>query len=453
MLDLQVEGRVKRRSDSDYELWRSNGFNRRIPHRKPEFIVRARTAHDVVEAVRFARAEGIKVSVRGRGHNWFGSSLRNGGMLIDLSALHEIAVDAARASASVQVGTTGRDLMRRLERDGLAFPVGHCADVPLSGYLLSGGFGWNSMVWGPACFHVTGIDVVTAEGNLEFADAEHHSDLFWAARGAGPAFFGAIVRYHLNLMPLPLAIRTSTVVLPVGRFREVAAWLGELRPKLAAAVEVNLFAGAAPSSLAGLPGVPDRVCVVAATAFADTPEEGRELLRPIATLPCTAQAIIRQWNVPTSFDGLFAAMSDYFPERYRYAADTAWTNHPLAEITDSLNSLCETAPARSGVLCVPLPPPPAIAPPAPDVAFSMGAAVFVASYAVWKDPKDDAACEAWHQQTVDALAPLAVGHYVGEANIGGNAKRAARCFSPEAWERLQSLRAKYDPTGVFPPPF
>ena len=117
LLDLQVEGRVKRRSDSDYELWRSNGFNRRIPHRKPEFIVRARTAHDVVEAVRFARAEGIKVSVRGRGHNWFGSSLRNGGMLIDLSALHEIAVDAARASASVQVGTTGRDLMRRLERE------------------------------------------------------------------------------------------------------------------------------------------------------------------------------------------------------------------------------------------------------------------------------------------------------------------------------------------------
>ena len=75
--------------------------------------------------------------------------------------------------------------------------------MALGGYLLQGGFGWNGRVHGPACMSVEAIDVVTAAGELVRADAEQHPDLFWAARGAGPGFFGVVTRFHLRLYQRP----------------------------------------------------------------------------------------------------------------------------------------------------------------------------------------------------------------------------------------------------------
>ena len=69
----------------------------------------------------------------------------------------------------------------------------------VGGYLLQGGYGWNGRVHGPACMSVEAIDVVTADGTLVHADAEQNAELLWAARGAGPGFFGVVTRFHLRL--------------------------------------------------------------------------------------------------------------------------------------------------------------------------------------------------------------------------------------------------------------
>ena len=114
-----------------------------------------------------------------------------------------VDIDAASHTARVGVGVQGGALSERLAKAGFAFPVGHCVDVALSGYLIGGGFGWNAGVWGAACGNVAAIEMVTANGEIVVASADQLPDLFWAARGAGPGFFAAVTAFHLKLRPLP----------------------------------------------------------------------------------------------------------------------------------------------------------------------------------------------------------------------------------------------------------
>lgn len=78
----------------------------------------------------------------------------------------------------------------------------------MGGYLLNGGWGWNAGEWGPACMSVTGVEMLTADGELVYADGTNNSDLFWAARGAGPGFFVAVTRFDLALKPVRTGIHT-----------------------------------------------------------------------------------------------------------------------------------------------------------------------------------------------------------------------------------------------------
>jgi FAD/FMN-containing dehydrogenase len=85
----------------------------------------------------------------------------------------------------------------------------------------------------------------------------------------------------------------------------------------------------------------------------------------------------------------------------------------------------------------------------PDVAFSMTAQALLLCYAVWERAEDDAANAAWHRDAIAALDEFAAGHYVGEPDILGAALRAERSNAPANWKRLQLLREKYDPGGLF----
>ncbi len=139
------------RGEADYERVRTGGvWNARKPDRFPDVIPIPATDGEVVEAVRLARSSGLQLAVRSGGHSMAGSGVRDDGMLIDLSRLQDIAVDAPSLRASVQPAVRSRELAHALGQFGLAFPVGHCGSVALGGYLLSGGLGWNMGSWGPA---------------------------------------------------------------------------------------------------------------------------------------------------------------------------------------------------------------------------------------------------------------------------------------------------------------
>lgn len=148
-----IEGTLIRRGDPGYEGARTGAvWNEATPPRCPDAIVRAATEADVVHAVAWARAQGLRVSMRSGGHNWSGSPLRDGGLLLDLSGLRQCGITPAHgtgpATATVGPGATGQDLVAALTPHDLAFPVGHCPTVAVGGFLLSGGLGWNSRAWG-----------------------------------------------------------------------------------------------------------------------------------------------------------------------------------------------------------------------------------------------------------------------------------------------------------------
>ena len=154
-LKSRIEGNVTTPTDAGYEnLRRESIWNQLTPTRYPQLVVDVATEHDVVEAVRFARTNGMKIAVRGGGHSWVGFSLRDGSLLIDLGRLNQVSIDHEARTATVQPAVTGRELNRQLAAHGLAFPVGHCPTVPSERLFAEWGAGLERQQLGPACFSV-----------------------------------------------------------------------------------------------------------------------------------------------------------------------------------------------------------------------------------------------------------------------------------------------------------
>ncbi len=389
--------------------------------------------------VRFAAAEGLAISVRGSGHNWSGIALQDG-IVLDVSALDAVSVDPAARIAEVEPGVRNRTLARILTENGFAFPLGHCGTVALSGYLLGGGFGWNSGAWGMAAFSVESIDVVTADGIFRRASEKENADIFWAVRGAGPAFFGIVTRYRLRLRPLPAAITTSVWTYPLHRIAEVERWMTAIMRSGPAHLEFTAAMTSAPPPLADA----GKVVSAIATIFADSEAEARDVLgRVAASAPSGALDV--QQGMPTPFDTLYDIMARFFPEGARYAADSFWSDAPDRLFQGLADGVAASASPTSFAIGVVMPP---HAPAAPHTALSVSGRAFGAAYAIWTEPSEDARQRTWLRTTADAVATATLGHYVGEADLD-RPGRIAGCFSPVARERIGALRQWHDPAGLF----
>jgi FAD/FMN-containing dehydrogenase len=445
-----LDGSVTWRGDRDYESTRQNMlWNAWKPPRFPELIVRAGSEQDVVAAVTFARSRGLRVAVRGSGHSWCGSPLRNGGLLLDLSQLRGLSIDPVSRAATLQPGITSREFASALAEHELAFPVGHCGHTGLSGFLLSGGLGWNSGVWGPACLSVTGVEAVTADGRLRWADEGRDTELFWAVRGAGPGLCAVVTRFHLKLYPLPKAITSSTYVYALEDAEGIASWMAEARAVLPPAVELALLLAPASPAVPSRPG--ERVVILAGTAFVDSPDEASRALAQLEGCPARNRCISREANRALSFEALYEGEDAAWPEGHRYAADNLWLNAGLEEPLAGLGAQIARAPSAKSLILAVLPPTPLQDTELPDMAFSMLGRVLVDCYSVWEDEADDEANIGWLRDAMKTLAPFAVGHYVAETDLLADPSRAAQSFSPAAWKRLTSLRLRFDPHGLFHP--
>jgi len=431
-----MRGRTLRRGDQGYEEARCAAvWNALTPERFPDLIVQAEIEADLVEAVRLARAEGMKVGIRSGGHSWAGSHLRDGGMLLDVSRLDSIGIEAAAMRASVGPGARGNEVLAALAAHDLFFPVGHCEGVALGGYLLQGGFGWNGRVHGPACMSVEAIDVVTAGGELVRADEHSHPDLFWAARGAGPGFFAAVARFHLRLRPKPRHVANGVHLYPLELLEDVFRWAHEVGPRVPRAVELMVIVH---RDLAGEPEI-----AVTAPALVDSGAEAAEALAVLDTCPVRERAKMVVPNVEVGLPDLFAAVHQSYPDGHRYAVDNMWTHAPVAELLPGLRRIAETLPgAPSHMLWMNWGP----SPSRPEMAYSVEDETYIALYGVWDEPADDAANIAWATERMAEMAPLASGIQLADENLG---RRPARFVSDRNLARLERVRAEYDPDGLF----
>src|SRR5262245_2372217 len=168
--------------------------------RRPAAIVRCAGVADVVAGVNFARQGNLLAAVRGAGHNIAGTSLCDGGIVIDLSRMKGVRVDPARRTVSVEAGATWADLNHELQVFGLAATGGYIGTTGVSGLTLGGGLGWMVRKHGLALDNLLSVDVVTADGRVLTASESEHEDLFWGVRGGG-GNFGIVTSFEFKVHP------------------------------------------------------------------------------------------------------------------------------------------------------------------------------------------------------------------------------------------------------------
>lgn len=436
------------RGDEQYEPARVNGvWNARKPRRFPDVIAVPTSEAQVAEAVQVARSRDLRIAVRAGGHHMGASGLRDGGMLIDLSCLRELLVNAPSGTASAQPAVNGRQLAQALGREGLAFPVGHCGSVAVGGYLLSGGLGWNMRAWGPACHSVERIEMVTADGNLVTADATENPDLFWAARGAGPGFFGIVTRFFLGVHPLPQAIRTTSYFFPLDHVEEVCGWISRMAPDRPESVELTLILCAAPPAARAL-GVSAGIAVVA-TAFASSEGDANASLAVFEDLRSRCRPAVHVANQPATFDTLHDMVGVLLPEGHRYGEDTLWTDLDVATLMPRIAEQFARVPSDKSVVTCYVHPFVRETTTKVPAAFSVLGDTFLFVDAIWDAEHDDAVSEHWLRTTMVGVAPYANGHYVAGADALAHTSRSTRSFTTSSWERLSRLKRLHDPDDVF----
>ncbi|MFD4557290.1 FAD-binding oxidoreductase [Streptomyces sp. NPDC058469] len=430
------DGSLLARGSDGYEAARLGAvWNARKPDRHPALILVARSDRDVQEGVRLAAARGLTISVRSGGHSWIGTGVREGGLLIDLSALDEVTIDAPARRATVRPAVQGSRLNTLLAERGLVFPSGHCPSVGMGGFLIGGGYGWNSRALGPACFSVEAVDVVLADGTLTHATDETHPDLMWAVRGSGPGFFGVVTRFHLRVYPAYDQILRSAYVFPRELRDEVLAWTYDAVPHISTSLEMS-------AKVAHTPGIERQTTTVTAAAFC-AGGAGPEMLEPLEKAPFLRHALRRVERVPATLDDLYALSDTLTPQGNRYAVDGVWTGAPVAEVLYAGRDVLDGLPNRESFLLWMLWGGQATR---ENACWSTQARLYFSPNAVWRDLADDLAAETWAHDTLRATAPVARGTQFADANP---ADRPARGLEPAQAERLERLRRLHDPRGLF----
>src|SRR5947199_1443967 len=191
----------------------------------PAAIVRCADVVDVVTAVRFARDHHLLVAVRSGGHSVCGSSVCDGGIVIDLSRMKGIWVDPAKQTAWVQAGLLLREFVQATQAYGLATTTGTVGGTGLAGLTLGGGLGWLMGKYGLTIDNLLSVDLVTADGRVLRASGSEHPDLFWGVRGGG-GNFGIVTAFEFQLHPVGQVL-AGKVVYPMERAREVLRFYRE----------------------------------------------------------------------------------------------------------------------------------------------------------------------------------------------------------------------------------
>jgi FAD/FMN-containing dehydrogenase len=429
-------------TDRTYEARRQRlSWNKRVAPRYPRAIARPRSVDDVVSAVHLARKHRMRLGVCSGGHSWINASLCDDGLVIDLSAFDGIQISPESNSASVGPAATSGQLIEALGHHRLAFPAGHCPSVALGGYLLAGGFGWNSIEWGPAAMSVRSIDVVMASGEIIRADADRNSDLFWLARGSGAAFPGIVIQFELAVQPGPGSIGFCQRSFRIEDIDPVADWITAAIDQASPPVEVEVVIKNGETT--------KPLVLVTSVAFGHDAATTVDALDEMEKIPCAASPMTVKRELNRNFTGLYAYTNSLYPPGHRWAADNFTTDTDFASLLRQAVSIFDGAQAKKSFFLAGTQPASPQASLAFDGAFSLGGKSFMACYAVWDEDSEDDVNAAWIQRVTTNFDCNKTGRYIGEADFEAGETGVESCFSRDAFERIKRLRAEVDPAQMF----
>ena len=244
-------GRVSAPGDLDWDEARQ-AWNVAVDQR-PAAVAIPHSVDDVIAIVEFANERGLRVTAQGTGHNAGAFDTLADTILVKTQEMRGVEIDAEARVARVAAGTLWIEVTEPASALGLAPLAGSSPDVGVVGYSLGGGASWLARKYGLSSNSVVAIELVTADGELVRADAEHHADLFWALRGGG-GNYGVVTHMEIRLYPLSRGLRRDDV-LAVGAQRRGPQGLGRVDPQRARRGHHQRAPDADPAA-AGHPRVP-----------------------------------------------------------------------------------------------------------------------------------------------------------------------------------------------------
>jgi FAD/FMN-containing dehydrogenase len=422
----EITGHVITPEASDYESARTI-FNRAFD-RRPAVIVRCAGPSDVARALNFAQTKNLPLAVRAGGHSRVGHGMCDGGLVIDLSGLKRVEVDAGKRVARAEAGALVRDLDEATQRFGHATTSGGCPTVGIAGLTLGGGQGKLMGKYGAACDNLISAQLVTVDGRQVEASQKSNPDLFWAIRGGG-GNFGVVTALEYQLHPVT-DVLAGTLMYPVGRIPELLEAFGKF--VAAEPDEMDALAQLLPSERG--PRCRMDVC------FCGDPRIGNDLLRPLRALKPQEDSVkVMPYLEAQAAGGFLLAPVAHFQ-----------TNQFLPELSgaaiEAIAAAINDAPQRGKVIIVPLRG--AVSRVnSSDMAFALREPGYeVDVVGVWSGLAEKSSAVQWVKVLRDKLQPFAHGVYVNQ--LGETSEDLVRAAYGPNYARLVEIKKKYDPTNV-----
>jgi FAD/FMN-containing dehydrogenase len=434
-LRAAISGRVALPGDEYYDKG-TRVWNGAVRHR-PAIVAFCKRPEEVQAAVRAARRHGLPLAVRGGGHDWAGRALRDGGLVIDLTAMRDVVVDPRSRVATVAGGALAKDVAGAAGAHSLVAALGNCGTVGMAGLTLGGGYGPLSGTCGLAADNLLGAEIVLADGRLVTTGPDAEPDLLWALRGGG-GNFGVVTSLRVRLHPARHMLAGTIIY----NWNEASSILRRYQAFAATAPdELGVSVGV----MSGSDGAPALMIVPLWNGDPQRGERAMEDLQAFGTPlsaqvgPATYADMLVQWDAwVEAVDGShWDVRTRSLPALTADAAEAiiaakARAASPLCSIFWHHFHGAATRMAPNGT------------------AFGLRSEhIMVEIVAGWKPDGDDgAAYRRWAQDLWQSLAPLALPG--GYANLLGpdDREQARGAYGGNA-TRLRALKRRFDPDGVF----
>jgi FAD/FMN-containing dehydrogenase len=436
-LRAAFDGRVIAPDDAGYDQARTlfaGGFDQR-----PAVIVRPADADEVAQVVALARDTGMELAVRSGGHSGAGHSVSDGGIVLDLSAMRALDVDAGRRTAWAQTGLTAGEYSVAAGAYGLATGFGDTGSVGIGGITLGGGMGYLVRKYGLTIDDLLAAEVVTADGRLLRTDAETHPDLFWAIRGGG-GNFGVATRFQYRLHPVG-TVTGGMLILPATP-EVVAGFVAEAEaaPEELSAIANVMVAPPMPFLPAELHG---QLVVMALLVHAGAVEDGERAVAPFRRLATPLADMLGPMPYPEIYPPEEAGYHPTAVGRTMFVdtvdRDVAETIVEYLRASDASLRVAQLRVLGGAMARVPV----------EATAFAHRQSRIMANLAAfYEGPEDQAVREAWVGDFAAALRQRDTGAYVGFINDEGP-DRVRQAYPGTTWERLAAVKRRYDPTNLF----
>jgi FAD/FMN-containing dehydrogenase len=431
-LRRSLAGPVIGPADAEYDAAR-RCFNALID-RLPAVIARCVVAADVATAFDFARTHELEVAVRGGGHNPAGHCVCDNGLVIDLSAMRRVDVNHNGRVARAGGGATWLDFDSATQAFGLVAPGGVVGSTGVCGLTLGGGIGHLTAQYGLTCDNVVGAELVAPDGSVIVATPDENEELLWGLRGGG-GNFGVTTSLEFRLYPLDQVVggtfeyRGNAVREVLRRFRDVVAGSPhDLSCQAVLALDDSL--------------APALVVAPCYTGSGADPEELRGLR--------SAPGLVSDGVKAQSFLDQQLVFDSPYGENRHY-----WKGHFVRELPDELidelvRRIVEFGRPPVHVLIESMHGAPKDTDPNLGGIAYRGAAFNLSAMAVWREPELDEQHIAWARETAAAIEPWSYsgGGYVNYMQADEPIERVRAAFGNEAFERLQALKRRYDPSNV-----